>query len=386
MSKILEVEDLVLRFYTYEGVVKALEGVSFYIKDGNTLGLVGETGCGKTMTSLSVLDLIPSPGRIEGGKVLFRSQSKPMDILKEKETVKMKIRGKDISMVFQEPASALNPVFNAGEQISEVILKHRRKELTESVLEKLEKDIETKGQGSLKGRIYRLERKIYKKTLKNPNSISLKLLSRIPLINRYKGRINTEAKKSAISTLHELEIPDPERVVDMYPHELSGGMQQRVVIAMALACNPFLLIADEPTTSLDVTIQAGVLELIKTLKSKFHSSVLFVTHDMGIIAEMCDRVAVMYAGTVCEVADVFEIFKNPLHPYAKGLLESIPRPGKEFKSIPGTVPSLIEPPPGCRFHPRCSYAMEVCTRISPQIAEVKKEHFVACHLFTGSPK
>lgn len=386
MSKLVEVEDLVLRFYTYEGVVKALEGVNFYIKDGETLGLVGETGCGKTMTGLSILYLIPQPGRIEGGKVIFKSKDGPIDMLKEKESTLMKIRGKDISMVFQEPTSALNPVFSAGEQISEAFLKHRKKGLIESALEELEKDIETVGQRSLKGRIYRLERKIYKKMIKNPNSISLKLLSKIPLINRYKRRINIEVKKAVIKILREMEIPDPERVADMYPHELSGGMQQRVVIAMALACNPALLTADEPTTSLDVTIQARILDLIRRLKSKFSSSVLFVTHDMGVIAEMCDRVAVMYAGTVCEVADVFELFKNPLHPYAKGLLESIPRPGKEFKSIPGTVPNLIEPPSGCRFHPRCSYAMQICSRIRPNMTELKKDHFVSCHLFTGRLK
>ncbi len=383
MSKIVEVKDLVLRFYTYEGVVKALEGVNFYIKDGETLGLVGETGCGKTMTSLSILHLIPQPGRIEGGKVIFKSKDGTIDILKEEESTLMKIRGKDISMVFQEPASALNPVLTAGEQISEAFLKHRKKGLTENALEELEKDIETVGQRSLKGRIYRLERKIYKKMIKNPNSIFLKLLSKIPLINRYKRRINIGLKKAVIKILREMEIPDPERVTDMYPHELSGGMQQRVVIAMALACNPALLVADEPTTSLDVTIQARILDLIRRLKSKFSSSVLFVTHDMGVIAEMCDRVAVMYAGTICEIADVIEIFKNPLHPYAKGLLESIPTPGKEFKSIPGTVPNLIEPPSGCRFHPRCSYAMQICPRIRPEMMELKKDHFVSCHLFTG---
>lgn len=386
MSKILEVEDLLLRFYTYEGTVKALEGINFYIKDGETLGLVGETGCGKTMTSLSSLNLIPSPGKIEDGKIIFRSREGLVDILKEKENKLLKIRGRDISMVFQEPTSALNPVLAAGEQISEVILKHRKNELIESALEELEKDIEIAGQRSLKGRIYAFERRIFKKMMNDPNSISLKILSRIPFINRYKGRINIEAKKSVIGILREMEIPDPERVVDMYPHELSGGMQQRVVIAIALACNPKLLIADEPTTSLDVTVQARILNLIRRLKSRFSSSVLYVTHDMGVIAEMCDRVAVMYAGTICEIADVFEIFKNPLHPYAKGLLESIPRPGEEYKSIPGTVPNLIEPPPGCRFHTRCSYAMEVCARKSPQITEIKKDHFVSCHLMTESLK
>lgn len=176
-------------------------------------------------------------------------------------------------------------------------------------------------------------------------------------------------------------MSDPERVADMYPHELSGGMQQRVVIAMALACNPLLLVADEPTTSLDVTIQARILRLIRDLKERFGASVLFITHDLGVIAEMCDRVAVMYAGDVVELADVVEIFKRPLHPYTKGLMESIPRPGKEYKTIRGTVPNLINPPPGCRFHTRCPHAMEICTRVKPKFTEIKENHFVSCHLY-----
>lgn len=381
MSKLVEVQDLVLRFYTYEGVVKALEGVNLFVKDGETLGLVGETGCGKTMTGLSIFSLIPSPGKIEGGKVFFKTGDGPVDLLKQKDSTLMKIRGKDISMVFQEPTSALNPVYTAEEQISEVFLHHRKKEIIDSVLDELEKDIESVGVKSLKGRIYRLEKRIYKKMLKKPDSISLKLLSKIPIINRYKGRTNREVRKAVVKILREMEIPDPQRVADMYPHELSGGMQQRVVIAMALAGNPTLLTADEPTTSLDVTVQARILDLIRRLKSRFQSSILYITHDMGVIAEMCDRVAVMYAGSVCEIADVFEIFKTPLHPYAKALLESIPMPGKEFKSISGTVPNLINPPSGCRFHPRCPKAMEICRKQRPRMIEIKKEHFVSCHLY-----
>jgi len=382
LSKLVEVQDLVLRFYTYEGVVKALEEVNLSVKEGETLGLVGETGCGKTMTGLSIFFLIPSPGKIEGGKVFFKSKNGPINLLNQKESTLMKIRGKDISMVFQEPTSALNPVYSAGEQISEVFLHHRKNELAQSVLDELEKDIEGVGAGSSKGRIYRLERNIYKKMLKKPNSISLKLLSKIPIINRYERRLKKEVRKAVVNILREMEIPDPERVADMYPHELSGGMQQRVVIAMALACNPTLLVADEPTTSLDVTVQARILDLMRRLKSKFQSSILYITHDMGVIAEMCDRVAVMYAGSICEIADVMEIFKNPLHPYAKALLESIPRPGREFKSIIGTVPNLIDPPSGCRFHPRCPNAKEICSKQRPEIMEIKKDHFVSCHLYT----
>jgi len=384
MEKLVEVQDLVLRFYTYEGVVKALEGVNVFIKKGETLGIVGETGCGKTMTGLSILRLIPAPGRIEGGRIIFKTQDGPIDLLTQKDSVLTKIRGKDISMIFQEPSSALNPTITVTDQISEVFTHHRLEELIEKVLEGIEEDIQN-GKG-MRARIYKLEKKIYKKRLKNPHAISIKLLARIPVVNTYRRRLKEEVRKEVVNILGEMRIPDPERVADMYPHELSGGMQQRVVIAMGLACNPMLLTADEPTTSLDVTIQAQILELLKTLKKQFKSSILYITHDMGVIAELSDRVAVMYAGTVCEVADVLEIFKNPLHPYTEGLLKSIPRPGKEFKSIVGTVPDLINPPSGCRFHPRCSKAMPMCSEIAPKIIEVRKDHFVSCHLQTGSAK
>lgn len=381
MSKLIEIEDLVLRFYTYEGVVKALEGINLFVKEGETLGIVGETGCGKTMTGLSIFHLIPSPGKIEGGKVFFKTRDGPVDLLSLKESDLRKIRGKDVSMVFQEPRSALNPVYTVNEQVSEVFLQHRKKELIQSALDQLEKDIQSVETGSLKGRIYRWEKKIFNKMLRNPDSFSLKILSKIPIANWHNRRLKNEVRKAVVEILREMEIPDPERVADMYPHELSGGMQQRVVIAIALACNPTLLTADEPTTSLDVTVQARILDLMRRLKEKSKSSILYITHDMGVIAEMCDRVAVMYAGSICEAADVIEIFKNPLHPYAKALLESIPRPGEEFKSIIGTVPNLIDPPTGCRFHPRCPMAREICRKVKPNIIEVKKDHFVSCHLY-----
>lgn len=385
MEKLLDLQDLMLRFYTYEGVVKALEGVNLYVKKGETLGLVGETGCGKTMTGLSILFLIPSPGKIEGGSIFFKSKNRTLDLLSQDEPLLRNIRGKDISMIFQEPSSALNPLFTVENQISEVLLHHRREELAKKALEGIERDLQSM-KGGPRGFIYGLERKIYKKMLEKPHSLSMKLLSRIPIVRRYQRRLKKEARKEVVKILGEMEIPDPERVADMYPHELSGGMQQRVVIAMALACNPTLLIADEPTTNLDVTIQAQILNLIKKLKKEFGSSILYITHDMGVIAEMCDRVAVMYAGSVCEIADVIEIFKNPIHPYTKALLESIPRPGKEFKSIIGMVPSLINPPTGCRFHPRCLKAMEICSQVKPEMTQVKKGHFVKCHLYTGRAK
>lgn len=364
---LLDIQDLVLRFYTYEGVVEALDGVKLALKAGETLGLVGETGCGKSVTGLSTLVLVPPPGRIEGGRVIFKRKDKRYDLLRQRDVFLRAIRGKDISMIFQDPRSALNPVYTVGDQIMEVLLLHRRVELCKKVFQQ--------------GGLTRLEKYAYFKLLTNPRSIPLRIISRIPILNRYKRKINLLAREEAINMLRIMRIPDPERVVDMYPHELSGGMAQRVVIAMALACNPELLIADEPTTNLDVTVQLQILNLIRELKEKYKSSILYITHDMGVVAELCDRVAVMYAGNVVEIASVVEIFKNPLHPYARGLLESIPRAGRPLKSIEGTVPSLINPPKGCRFHDRCHYAMEICTTTKPEMVEVKKEHFVACHLY-----
>jgi len=385
MSQIVRLQDVVVRFYTYEGVVKALEKVNLFVKKGETLGLVGETGCGKTMTGLSIFNLIPPPGRIEGGRVLFKTKDgKVKDILSLDEKEIQKIRGAEISMIFQEPSASLNPVYTIGEQVSEVFLIHRKDALIKNVIENIEKTLKEIGDGSLQGSILRFEKGIYEKMMNDPDSFLLKVLNKIPILRRYRRRLEAEARKQVINLLRDLGIPDPERVIDMYPHQLSGGMQQRAVIAMALACNPVLLVADEPTTSLDVTIQAVILELIKDLKRRFNASVLFITHDLGVIAEMCDRVAVMYAGNVVEIADVKEIFKNPLHPYTKALMESIPRPGKDYKTIRGTVPNLITPPPGCRFHPRCLHTMEVCTKTRPDLVEIEKDHFVACHLYDGN--
>lgn len=400
MSKLLEVQDLVLRFYTYAGVVKALEGVNLYLKKKETLGIVGETGCGKTMTGLSILSLVPPPGKIESGKVMFQNGDESIELLSQKDATLRDIRGKDISIIFQEPGASLNPVYTVGNQIAEVLLLHRKRELCERVLAQIEKEElekkerkrkkiekEIKDEITRKRKLEKLERqkngmekKIYRTMLKHPNAISLKFFKRIPIIGRYR-RLKIETKKEVVKILRELEIADPERVVDMYPHELSGGMQQRIVIGIALACNPTVLIADEPTTSLDMTVQAQILDLIRRLKEKFGSSIMYITHDMGVVAELCDRVAVMYAGNVCETAEVKEIFKNPMHPYTKALLESIPRPGEAFKSISGTVPGLIDPPSGCRFHPRCPFAKVECTEAMPKMNEVKKEHFVACYLY-----
>jgi peptide/nickel transport system ATP-binding protein len=364
---ILQVQDLLLRFYTYEGIVEALDEVSLHVKDGETLGVVGETGCGKSVTGLSTMVLVPPPGKIEGGHVWFEREGRRIDLLKQRDRFLRKIRGNDISMVFQDPKSALNPVLSVKFQISEALLHHRIKEYYERIL-KME---------NLSG----FQRRVFSKLLKTRNPLSVKIISKIPILNRYKKTLQREVEKDIVKLLQDMRLPDPERVMEMYPHQLSGGMAQRVVIAMALACSPRLLIADEPTTNLDVTVQAQILHLIRDLKNQYGSTIQYITHDMGVIAEMCDRVAVMYAGSVVEVAESLELFRNPLHPYTKALLESIPRPGKEFKSIEGTVPGLINPPKGCRFHDRCPYAMDVCRKTKPKFLEVKKEHFVECHLY-----
>jgi peptide/nickel transport system ATP-binding protein len=383
MEKLIDVRDLVVRFYTYEGIVKALEGVNLDIRKGETLGLVGETGCGKSVTALSILLLTPPPGKIEGGKVLLRRARGYVDLLRQDEAFMRKIRGSEISMIFQEPSAALNPVYTVDDQVSEVFLVHRREELCKKVLEGIEDDIrKIKGRLSPKKMVLKWERGIYRKMLKKPNSLLLKVLQKIPIVRRYQRRLKAEARKMTVQILREMEIPNPEDVVNRYPHELSGGMQQRVVIAMALACSPRLLIADEPTTSLDVTTQAQILDLVRKLKREFGSSVLYITHNLGVVAEMCDRVGVMYAGDVCELAGVRELFKNPLHPYTKALFGAIPKPGKKLQSIGGTVPNLIDPPTGCRFHPRCPKLMDICPKVVPKMKEVRKGHFVACHLYS----
>ena len=378
-ENIVEIKDLYLNFYTYDGVVKALDGVTLNIKKNEILGLVGETGCGKSVTSLSALAIVIPPGNIEKGQIVFHASNKNFDILSLDEKDLTKLRGRYISMIFQEPRAALNPVYTVGEQVAEIYFHHRKEEMINKVLTELEEDL--KKASGLKRSIYKRDLSLYKKMLENPKSLSLRIYSKIPILRRFQNRMKKVAKKEIIELLKLLNIADPPRVVDMYPHELSGGMAQRVVIAMAIACNPYMLIADEPTTSLDVTVEAQILYQIKELQKKFNTSILYVTHDLGVVAEICDRVAVMYAGSVVELADVMTFFKNPTHPYAQSLLESIPRPGKKFVSIPGTVPSLVNPPKGCRFYDRCKYALEMCPTTKPKLLEVEKGHYVACHLY-----
>ena len=380
-ESLLQIRDLYLNFYTYDGVVKALDGISFSIRKGEILGLVGETGSGKSVTSLSVLSIVVPPGRLEKGQVDIKIKGKTYDILSLNDATMARVRGKYISMIFQEPRAALNPVYTIGDQISEVFFHHRKADLVDSAVARLREDL--KKASGLRRTIYKADLSMLERMMNNPKSIRLRLSMKIPLLRRFQGRMKTEARKMIVQILKSLNIPDPERVIDMYPHELSGGMAQRAVIAMSLACNPVMLIADEPTTSLDVTVQAQILLLIKELQKKYHTAILYVTHDLGVVAETCDRVVVLYAGNVAEIANVFDLFKKPLHPYTQALLESIPRRGKKFVSIRGIVPSLVDPPKGCRFSDRCDYTQEKCLHVEPQLVEAEKGHYVACHLQYG---
>ncbi|HYF77450.1 MAG TPA: ABC transporter ATP-binding protein [Symbiobacteriaceae bacterium] len=318
-EKLVDIRNLKTYFYTEDGVVPAVDGVDLYVKRGETLGVVGESGCGKSVTSLSVMRLIASPpGKIVDGEILFEGE----DLVKKSEAEMRKIRGNDISMIFQEPMTSLNPVYTIGDQIGEAIVLHQ-------------------------------------------------------------GLSKKEALDKAIEMLRLVGIPLPERRVHEYPHQLSGGMRQRVMIAMALSCNPKLLIADEPTTALDVTIQAQILELMKKLKKELGMAIMLITHDLGVVAEMCERVVVMYGGKVVEEGDAVSIFKSPLHPYTEGLLQSIPRMDEDVDRlhvIEGVVPNPLHLPEGCRFHPRCPYAIEKCKASQPPLEQVAPGRYVACFL------
>ena len=319
MAELLQVKDLRTSFLTSEGEVRAVDGVSFDIEEGKTLGLVGESGCGKSVTSLSIMRLVASPpGKIVGGEILYRGR----DLLKLSPAQMRKIRGNEISMIFQEPMTSLNPVFTIGNQIGEAIKLHQ-------------------------------------------------------------GLGKRETRKKTIEMLRLVKIADPDSRVDDYPHQLSGGMRQRVMIAMALSCNPSLLIADEPTTALDVTIQAQILDLMKELQQKLGGmALLLITHDLGVVAEQADEVAIMYAGRIVERARTRAIFERPLHPYTLGLLKSLPGMGnkkKRLDAIPGVVPSPLELPTGCRFRDRCFKAAGICAEADPALVEKEKDHWVACY-------
>jgi peptide/nickel transport system ATP-binding protein len=385
MADIVRIRDLSVRFYTYEGVVHAIDDLDLDIRQGETLGIVGETGSGKTMTALAILRLIPYPGRIESGSIAFFDRNLPgeIELLKLKEDRMRSIRGNKISMVFQEPGAALNPVYTIGDQISEVFLLHQRQELARQAKQRVDSLLNDGGgpAAAIKSPFWLWQRRLYDKIAQEPHPLETRILSHLPLFRRLLWRLRDEARLLTVSMLKDVEIPDPDRVAALYPHNLSGGMKQRAVIAMALACSPELLIADEPTTSLDVTIQAQMLELFRRIKANRGASVLFITHNLGVASEVCDRVAVMYAGRLCEVAGVEDIFAHPCHPYTKALLEAVPMPGKELQTIPGALADALNPPPGCRFHPRCPSATPMCQQERPKLKEVAKDHMVACYLF-----
>jgi peptide/nickel transport system ATP-binding protein len=380
MAKLLETVDLVTNFYTYEGVVKALDHVSLSIDHGITFGLVGESGCGKSVTVRSMMRIIQEPGKVEGGKILFypnaEDDSKATDLLQQTESYMRALRGDSISMIFQEPNAALNPIMSIGDQVSESFLFHRK----EGMCKKINADLNAADCRTFYP-LKKVLQALYRIGEKKPDSWILKVMSRMPILKRWDRRLRKEALRRSIEIIEKLGIANGAEIVRRYPHNLSGGMKQRIVIAIALACNPILLIADEATSNLDVTIQAQILELLRELKQKEISSVLLITHDLGIVAETCDRVGVMYAGNLCEVADIKDIFRSPKHPYTQALLNSVPRLSQEgeLQSIEGSVPNLVSPPSGCRFHPRCPHAMEVCKGVFPEMKEVAKNHQVACY-------
>jgi oligopeptide/dipeptide ABC transporter ATP-binding protein len=327
-ERLLDVKGLRTHFDTRDGMVKAVDGADFHVNRGEVLGLVGESGCGKSVTSLSIMGLVPHPGKVVAGEILFGGR----DITKMKSKEMRELRGEHISMIFQQPSSALNPVYRTGVQIQEVFELHRD----------WSSEVE--------------ERKV-------------------------------------IVMLEKVGIPVPKQRAEAYPHELSGGMAQRIMIAMALACEPELLIADEPTTALDVTIQAQILDLIRDLQQTSNTAVVLITHDLGVVAEMADRVAVMYAGEIVEEADVGTIFRNPLHPYTQGLIGSIPVLGSRrdrLDVIQGVVPSMVDLPVGCRFASRCGarieHGLQICTEVDPELREIEDDHKVRCWLYYGPEK
>ncbi|MEJ2730633.1 MAG: ABC transporter ATP-binding protein [Deltaproteobacteria bacterium] len=380
MTKLLETVDLVTNFYTYEGVVRALNKVSLVVDHGSTFGLVGESGCGKSVTVRSIMRIVPEPGCIEGGKVIVylgeKNRTAGIDLLNQSEVYMQRLRGERISMIFQEPNAALNPTMRIGDQVAESFLFHQRRQMCAKIL----KDFESPACRVIFP-FKQLQQAIYRIAARRPDALFLRLLNRMPILRLWQRRLKAEAGARAIEIIARLGIPNPKNISEQYPHQLSGGMKQRIVIAIALACSPVLLIADEATSNLDVTIQAQILELLRRLKQEEIASVLLITHDLGVVAETCDRVGVMYAGNLCEVADVKDLFQKPLHPYTRALLAAVPKFSMEdeLKSIEGNVPNLVTPPSGCRFHPRCPHAMGVCREAFPEMTEMGKNHLVACY-------
>ncbi|MFW9969851.1 MAG: ABC transporter ATP-binding protein [Candidatus Odinarchaeota archaeon] len=372
---LLQIRNLKTYFYTEEGVVKAVDGVSFDMYEDETLGLVGETGCGKSVTALSILRLVRVPGKILEGSIKFKGR----DLLDLTEKDMRDFRGKEITMIFQDPLNSLNPVISVGKQVSEVFFLHQREEMKQ-ILDK--KVLERK---KVLGKINELKEKQNNSEISEEEKTDIERhIEELKNAVAHIPTIKDVALEKASRIIKEVGIADAEDILKRYPHELSGGMRQRVMIAMALSCNPALLIADEPTTALDVTIQAQILDLMKELKTKFRTSILLITHDLGIIAELCDRIAVMYSGNIVEYATAVDLFKKPRHPYTKGLIGAIPsieKRNQELTTIRGMVPNLIYPPSGCRFHPRCDFRLEICDKIKPLLTQIGEKYFVACHLF-----
>lgn len=443
---LLKVENLKTQFVTWNGLVRALDGVSFEIQPGEVLGLVGETGCGKSVTALSIMNLIPeNQGTVTEGEILFKGKSladkqkAAVKISKGKRRLKLKvnrrklklnfremnkIRGNTMAMIFQEPMTTLNPIMTIGRQIEDSLYSHQinhlaerivaRKEITEeqlkdiivNTIDKKQKDYldqfieENPELSAIREQIgyivNRTDVNSYRKKIMisylcdSDRGVSRQLnrflIGEFNRPSRFIPRIiREEARRLIIELLTMVNITEPAKVVNQYPHELSGGMRQRIVIAIAISSNPNLLIADEPTTALDVTIQAQILDILRGLNRDWKTSILFITHDLGVILEISNRVAVMYSGSIVETAKTTDIFRLPKHPYTQGLWSSIPnsdRRSGRLKSISGTVPDLINPPEGCKFNPRCSFALDICKNKVPEMVDLGEDHYVACWLYS----
>ncbi|NKB48878.1 MAG: ATP-binding cassette domain-containing protein [Alphaproteobacteria bacterium] len=412
---VASVADLQVHFQSKRGIVHAVDGVSFDIHDGETLGLVGETGCGKSVTARSFLRLVPKPPGIDaGGSILFRprttcdacegrgceschqtgrvsagcsacsgkgcsecvqSGEETLDLMQVSNSRMRSLRGDRIAMIFQDPGKALNPALTIGSQIAEVFYQHRSAE----VLDAANVDVSGIDPGSL----------LLKRQAAQQSRTIERTLLKIPPLRSRRNQITAAVDDMVADALAETQIANPRKIMQRYPHELSGGMRQRVMIAQALACNPDLLIADEPTTALDVTVQARILELIHELQQRRQTAVLYISHDLSLVRRICDRVAVMYAGRIVEISDADQIFQDPRHPYTRGLLAALPSATQsrgKLAAIEGTVPELVDPTPSCRFSGRCPNEVETCARFDPHLQSVGDEHSVACFIYHEPPE
>jgi peptide/nickel transport system ATP-binding protein len=367
---VLQLRNVRVVFHTYAGVVKALDGINLTLNRGETLGLVGESGCGKSVTAQTIVGLLPENAEVTDGEILLNSE----DLRKKSKKEIRLLRTSKLAMIFQDPMTFLNPVLSIGEQLREVFTIDKKRFASEALRYETKKlqDEESETVDSSKKEEIRAKLSHIESLRQNPPTPR----------GRFKRKVLDFLCEEI---LNKLRLPDPKSLLKAYPHELSGGMRQRIMIAMAIARNPDVLIADEITTALDVTIQAQILELLRILRSEMNSTILIITHDLGVVADICDRVAVMYAGNVVEVAKSERVYSNPLHPYTQGLLKAVPRLTADtvkLDSIPGSVPDLIYPPSGCRFHPRCPYAWELGSEKKPLLFEAEPGHAVECHLYS----